>query len=368
MHSLIFSLPEILDVQKSDVKITHLGFSRIAAWDTFVLVHESANLYHLSGWRNVIRSTYGHSPHYLMASRNDTISGILPLIHLKSLLFGNSLVSMPFFDMGGILAEDIGIERALLDEAVRLARDLGADLDLRHDRPLSRLGPHAVQAPVSVNKVRMLLELPHSSEALFASLKSKLRSQIRKPIKEGLKTRIGGEELIRDFYTVFAKNMRDLGSPVHSINLIGNVLKEFRMTARIIMVYKEQTPVASGLVIPFKHTMQNPWASALREYSRLSPNMLLYWAMLEYACQRGCRYFDFGRSTPGEGTYHFKEQWGAKPEALHWYYFSRSNPAGAGNAKPSEKAGFSSAIRIWKRLPVPVTRVFGPLIRKHISL
>lgn len=216
------------------------------------------------------------------------------------------------------------------------------------------------------HKVRMLLDLPDSSKTLITSLKSKLRSQIRKPIKEGLSTKIASLELLEDFYRVFSINMRDLGSPVHSNKLMSHVLEEFPEKAKIAMVYKDAQPIACSLIIDFKNTLENPWASALRKYSSLSPNMLLYWSMLEYACNNGLTQFDFGRSTPGEGSYKFKEQWGAKPTALHWLYVSLNGHQI--NEKTSEKSGFGSFISCWQKLPVPITRVIGPMIRKHIGL
>jgi FemAB-related protein (PEP-CTERM system-associated) len=304
--------------------------------------------------------------------------GILPLVHLKHFLFGNSLISLPFFDMGGILADDEKIERALLAEAMRIGRDLKVDkLELRHAGPVSWLASGDKHPPQSENelvvrtlshKVRMILELPDTPEALMNSFKAKLRSQVKKPLKEGLTAKIGGKALLEDFYSVFSANMRDLGSPVHSRKLIENVLMEFSNEARIAVVYgKGARPMASSIVIGFKDTLENPWASALREYSALSPNMLLYWTMLEYACNQGFRYFDFGRSSPGEGTYFFKEQWGAKPMSLNWHIVSvDGRPLGSEDA--SDKARFGKAISYWQMLPIPVTKILGPKIRKYIGL
>jgi len=310
-------------------------------WDYYVIQHSQGTLYHLSGWKNVIEKTYGHNSLYLMAmqqpepgnqqlvtrnsqavTRNrqlatrNPIVGILPLVHLKHFLFGNTLVSMPFFDMGGILADNDEIEKALLTEVIQFGRKLKVDnLELRHIQPLSWLKELNSSNPQPAtrnwvfqtrsHKVRMLLDLPDSSKKLIKSFKSKLRSQIRKPIKEGLKPRIGGLEFLDDFYDVFSTNMRDLGSPVHSKHFMKNVIEAFPDKAKIVIIYKENKPIACSLMIGFKHILENPWASALRKYSRLSPNMLLYWAMIEYACDNGYNQFDFGRSSPDEGTYKF---------------------------------------------------------------
>lgn len=369
------------------------------AWDAFVDSHSEGALYHLSGWRKVIEKTYGHKTYYLIAEKRlsegpqegkTVIEGILPLVHLKHMLFGNSLISMPFVDDGGVLVKEGTVEAALLSEAAAQGNRLGAErIELRHAalhpvfQDISRRF-EAYAMTTSCHKVRMVLDLPETSEALSGSFKAKLRSQIKKPQKEGLTSDIGGLELLDDFYTVFAVNMRDLGSPVHSKAMISNTLQTFETSSRICMVYLEKKPVAGGVMIGFKGVLRNLWASSLREYARLSPNMLLYWAMLEYACEQGYTAFDFGRSTPEEGTYKFKAQWGAQPVPLYWHdivlkgkvcepqnanTLSNDVSALSNEASTSTRKGkFDTAMSVWKKLPVPVTKIFGPIIRKHIGL
>ncbi len=420
------------------IKVKTIQSTDTPAWDAYVHSHPHSTLYHLSGWKNVIEKTYGHKTYYLMAinssklkaqsSRDNCITanqltaglihaqstdyqlsakniqqpelsnpinpsnpinstnpivGILPLVHLKHLLFGNSLISIPFFDLGGILADDKETEKVLLSEAIKLGEDLEVNhIELRHIKPLSWLNKtnstntnnpinsmnptNPVTYETKSHKIRMLLDLPKSSEILMKSFKSKLRNKIKRPLKEGWRPRIGGLELLEDFYKVFSINMRHLGSPVHSKKLMKNVLEEFPESTKIVMVYQENQPLACSLIVGFKDTLENPWASALREYSRLRPNTLLYWTMLEYASDHGFNYFDFGRSSPDEGTYKFKEQWGAKPTPLHWHYVSlNGHPF---DEETPKKSKFEKAIRYWQKLPVPVTKVVGPMIRKYIGL
>ena len=305
------------------------------------------------------------------------ILGVFPLVHFKNVISGNALVSLPFVDGGGILADSRPVEENLLAEAIRLGRAVGAStLELRHERALdscsdaSSLPNEASSGLPTISarsdKVRMLLDLPTTSKALVASFKSKLRSQINKPLKAGLTTAIGGLELLEDFYRVFLVNMRDLGSPVHSMELMRHVLGEFADCSRIFVVYLSGEPVASALVIGFDKVLRNPWASSLRKYATLSPNMLLYLRMLEYACDEGYRVFDFGRSTVGEGTYKFKEQWGAVPVPLHWYYLSLSGKSLDPHSSGAKR--LEVARHYWRKLPLIVTKLVGPRIRKHISL
>ena len=351
-----------------DIEVEVRQVKDMAVWNSYADAHPRATLYHCAEWQHIIQKTYGSDVYFLTCVKSpNRLAGLLPLVRIRHLFGGSSLVSMPFFDFGGILADCEEVEKALLDTAVRLGRKLRGDyIELRHVHPFSWLSPAAGRAcETRMNKVRLLMELPASAEVLMSSFKSKLRSQIKRPLKDGLHSKIGGQELLEDFYEVFARNMRDLGSPVHSGKLMKNVLKSFPGNARIIMVYKEKQPVACSLVVGFKNTLENPWASSLRQYSRFSPNMLLYWTMLAYACDNGYRFFDFGRSTPGEGTYRFKKQWGAQPVPLHWQYIYLKD-----TAVPDvlEKSRFEKAIQYWKKLPIPVTRIIGPAIRKHIGL
>ncbi len=342
-----------------------------AAWDNYVAANPKSSVWHLWGWREVIEKTYGHTPYYLLATGVSGLDGVLPLFHVKSLLFGNTFVSVPFLDGGGLLARTEDAGRGLLFQAVGIARRTGAStIELRclepptapaHTLPGGILthGPH-------VRKVRMLLALPGSSEALLGSFKAKLRSQIKRPSKAGCQAVVGGMELLDQFYRVFRINMRDLGSPVHSKKLFVRVLQEFPGNARIFLVKKQGAPIAASLTISLGDTIANPWASSLRTFSALSPSMLLYWTMLEFACDNGFRYFDFGRSSPDGGTYRFKAQWGAAPVPLNWGYISLNAASPAPFTTRRDR--LDRFARYWKRLPVSLTSVLGPVIRKQISL
>ena len=337
-------------------------------WDEYVRERSSGHLFLQSGWGPVIQATYGHPCFFLLfRGSSGRIEGILPLVHIKSLVFGNRLVSLPFFDRSGLMADGPVAEEALLGAALALARERNIpEMELRQGWEVTNI-PEPQKWTLQTHKVRMVRALPDSSEALMKSFRSKLRSQIRKPVKEGLFFRIGSIEFLADFYRVFVRNMRDLGSPVHSPNLFSQIVHWFPEQTRFVLVYGAGgIPMAGSVVMGFGNTLCNPWASALREFSRFSPNMLLYWAMLSYACDKGYRFFDFGRSTPNEGTYRFKKQWGAEAEPLVWYKCRLD-----GRTRSQEihgSSGLDRAVEVWKRMPISVTRLLGPRIRGQIDL
>jgi FemAB-related protein (PEP-CTERM system-associated) len=327
----------------------------------------------------VIRDTYGHKSYNLLAEDREKreahgIRGVLPLVHIKSLLFGNTLVSMPFLNYGGLLADDERRKSCFLRR-----QETGAPIGGWQHGTQAHLsdfldewsGYDGVEGrcctePIT-HKVRMLLDLPESSAKLFESFKSKLRSQIRKPQKEGLVAHIGGAELLDDYYQVFSINMRDLGSPVHSKKLFENILREFGGSIRLGIVKYKEAATAAGLIFCFRDTVEIIWASSLKSFNNLSPNMLLYWSFLEYVTDAGYRHFDFGRSTPNEGTYRFKEQWGAKPYTLYWYEQGTQRESGklvnVGAHRYRHKAE-----EYWQLMPLSIANLLGPLIRKNIPL
>ncbi|MBC8439474.1 MAG: GNAT family N-acetyltransferase, partial [Deltaproteobacteria bacterium] len=266
-----------------------------------------------------VEQAYGFKSFNLIAEENSLISGIFPITMLKTPLKRPELVALPYCDVGTILAKSLEAKAELLNEAIVIAKSNNASvLDIRGQINHDLLHGHDYSVQTVGNKVRMLLDLPHSSEGLWDGFKSKLRSQIRKAEKNGLVFQFS--ERVDDFYPVFSENMRDLGSPVHSKKWIKSVIKFFDKQAKIGIVQFDQKIVGVGIILSAGKTVSIPWASTSREYNRLGPNMLLYWNFLRYAADNGYATFDFGRSTLNEGTFRFKSQWGAKPYPLKWHH------------------------------------------------
>src|SRR5215831_5101243 len=226
----------------------------------------------------------------MVQDQQGDVRGVLPLVLLDSRLFGRFLVSMPFFNYGGVDAREENVRALLLEAASQEARTRGAThVELRQSQPLP-IGWHCKE-----RKVSMHLSLPNDFQSLMKAFPSKLRSQIRRPQKEGMTARAGGIELLDEFYGVFSRNMRDLGTPVYSKTFFRKILETLGKETAICVVSWKGAVVAAGFVYAFRDMMEIPWASSDHRFDRLAPNMLLYGSALEYACQLGCKVFDFGR-------------------------------------------------------------------------
>ena len=344
-------------------------------WDDYVTGNRAALFSHPSGWGENLATVYT-LPIFRLAAVNpqtNRISGILSLVLFSPPGRARRLISLPYTDAAGILADDRDSRRRLLLSALDLADELGAaHLELRQagDFPGCLEGTGNWLHTAHHFKTGLRRTLSAAKDELWSDLSAKVRNQVRKARRSDCIAKVGREELIADFYAVFAENMRDLGSPVHSLELFQNLLRHRSIRTAVIVIYWQARPAAAAIVLHQGTTLFNPWASSVRRYRPACPNMLLYWSMLEYAVASGHlhRYpsiyghrFDFGRSSPEASTCRFKRQWGAQMEPLAWHVFSKK----AQNWNPrSESLEYAD----WKQLDLQRSRREGPLLRRWISL
>ncbi|MGC1275477.1 MAG: FemAB family XrtA/PEP-CTERM system-associated protein [Planctomycetaceae bacterium] len=339
-------------------EVTVVDNPECAAWEGYLDGYGAKSLYHRVAW-NAVFETYRLSVIRLAATRQGRITGVLPLVRQRSRVFGDRLVSLPWFDAAGILADDEPDRRSLVDAAVRRAATLGVDVvELRQAEPIEA-SPH-----VRTDKVLMRLQLEGGPEALWDRLKAKVRNQVRKGEKSGLEFSTGGAELLPEFFAVYSRNMRDLGSPSHASRLFDMVLRSFPEAARLHVARWHGRAVGAGLTIASGDTVEIPWASSLRRYNGLCINHFLYWQLLREACREGRRWFHFGRSTLDSGTYQFKRQWGAEPLPLYWYHLG-STAAQAVERPNRESFGWAEAT--WRRLPLWAAQRLGPHVISKVS-
>ena len=329
-------------------------------WDAYVESHSEGTIYHLSKWQKLIQQQFGHNSfyHYSVNDENE-VNGILPVVQLKSMLFGNYMVSVPYFNYGGAISDEPDISNDLMKAAGKIAsRNSSSHVEFRDTQKYE--GDWGLRE----DKVVMLLDLPDDSEKLWKDIGTKVRAQVKRPQREPVSVKHGGLDLLDDYYEVFAQNMRDLGTPVYAKSFFKAILQTFPENAHIVCVYHNDKPAAAGFLLGYKERMEIPWASALREFNKISVNMLLYWEVLKYTIEQGYKQFDFGRSTINAGTYRFKKQWGAKPKQLYWHYWlaegqdvPKMNP---------DNPKYKLVIGLWQKMPVWLTKIIGPSIVKNL--
>ncbi|MFB3817531.1 MAG: GNAT family N-acetyltransferase [Candidatus Methylomirabilales bacterium] len=341
-------------LQPPGLAVTRLAAPPGSAWQE---VAAAAHLALAGPWYAAIRNAYGHEPLYLEA-RAPQGAAVLPAFVLRRPLLGTVVASMPFLDAGGP-AGDPALAGPLLARLRREAEACGAAL-----LEVRSLVPLPLPVEPSLSKITLIRRLAPDPDTVWRQLPATVRNRVRKAENSGVSVEVGGAELLEAFYRVFAVNMRDLGSPVHGRAFFRALFQAFGGAARIVLARRQGRPVGGLYTLVHGDTLSAPWASALRAEAVYSPNTLCYWEALRLGCRDGLAAFDFGRSTVDSGTHRFKRQWGTQPHQLYWY----SLPLGGRAVTVSARAGHWDLLsRVWRLLPVGVTRLLGPPLRRLLS-
>ncbi len=341
-----------------NLDVRQIDDSAMGEWNSYVEGHSVASHYHRYEWRNFYAEYFGKQTIYFAAYQSGKIVAVLPLVRQKSRIFGDYLISLPFFNYGGVLSDSDDATRHITESANNVAETLGVSfIEYRQYDKIAAM-------PSRTEKVSMRLQLPDSLDEIGRAIGSKRRSQIRRPLRENPTVQIGGIELVDQFYDVFSRNMRDIGTPVYARSMFAEIFRTFPGEMNIVVIEIEGRPAAAAFLLHYRKTTEVPWASTIRDFNGISLNMLLYWELLRVAIDRGTKVFDFGRSTVDSGPYRFKKQWGAEPVQLVWNYWLRH-----GHAMPElnpDSKKYALAIKLWKKLPLPISTLVGPYLVQNL--
>jgi len=329
-----------------------------ARWDRFVEGCPEATFCHLSGWQEVVERAFGHRTHYLYAESAGAVRGVLPLVEVKSLLFGHSLISAPFCVYGGIAAENEEGRKGLDSAARKLADRLGVDyLEFRNrDR-------RATDLPGKDLYVTFRKELDPDPEANLRAVPRKQRAMIRKGIKAGLDSQIDDD--VDRLYAAYAESVRNLGTPVFPKRYFRILREVFGEKSEVLTVTRNGALISSVLSFYFRDEVLPYYGGGVWRAREVKGNDFMYWELTRRSCERGIRVFDYGRSKVGTGSYSFKKNWGFEPQPLHYqYYLVRSS--GIPDVSPKNPK-YRLLIATWKRLPLPVANLLGPAIAKSVG-
>lgn len=330
-----------------------------AAWDAFVADCPDATFFHRIGWKTAIEESFGHRTHYLCAERDGALCGVLPLVQIKSRLFGNSLISTAFTVYGGPAAVDDAARRAL-DAA---ARDLAQRLDVDHLEYRSRVPRHPDLVSRDDLYVTFRKPLDADPEKNLAAIPRKQRAMVRKGIKAGLTSELDAG--VDRLHHIYAASVRNLGTPVFAKRYFHALTRAFGADCDIVTILHGDQAVASVMNFYFRDEVIPYYGGGLPEARAVAANDFMYWEVMRRACERGFRLFDFGRSKRDTGAYSFKKHWGFEPAPLAYEFLLRRG-GDVPDVNPLNPK-YRLAIAAWKRLPLPVAKAIGPLIVRNLG-
>lgn len=345
----------------SEVEICQMADSDIEVWNQYVDQSNESTFFHLAQWQNIFDKVLGHRSYYLMAKTNNEVVGVFPLVHVKSKLFGNSLISVPFGVYGGAIANNESIHTALSEQAIKLANELNVDYVEVRDQQESTdtsVDWHKKNLHVTFQK-----ELFDTEEENFKAIPRKQRAVVRKAIDYGLTSEWDTDT--KRFYAMYSESVRNLGTPVLSKKYYQALFDTFGDKCRVLTILDKGIPVSSVLNFYFKDQVLPFYGGGPAQARACKANDFMYWELMRLSVAQGIKIFDFGRSKDGAGSYRFKKHWGFSPEPLH-YRFHLVKAKSMPNLSPVNPK-YQLAIKAWQKLPLPVTHVVGPMIARNLG-
>ena len=343
----------------SNYKIKTLTNSNSINWDSYVKAHQEGTFFHLSGWQKVIQKSFGHVCYFLYAEQNSKICGVLPLVEVKSKLFGHALVSTPFCVYGGVISDNQAIKTALEQEAVKIAESLDVDhLELRYKTEQAN-GFILKQAHSTFG-----CELADNSEQILAKIKKKQRAVVRHSFKNELS--YNTTQHISDFYHLLSESYRNLGTPIFSKKYFQQLVSVFADDVDISVVSDKNNKPASAVMNFYFNDQVLPYYGGGSDMARdLKSADFMYYHVMCNAREKGYTWFDFGRSKNDSGPYKYKKHWGMEPNSLY-YYYHLVNAKELPNLSPNNPK-YKFFIQMWQKLPLKISQIIGPLLSKYLG-
>ena len=333
-------------------------------WDAYVAGHPDATPFHSRAWCEAITRATGHRCHLVTArDAGGALTGILPLHHIRSPLFGQALVASGFAVGGGILADNPAVAATLAQGAADMAKSLGVPSVELRGGPVPEGEGWASEEGVYAGFAR---DLAADDDAELLAIPRKQRAEVRKVLESGLTVTTGRSDAERrDHYRIYATSVRNLGTPVFPKALFDAVLDAFGDDAEILTVREGDRPVASVLSLYWRGTVMPYWGGGLADARRLRANELMYFALMRHARARGCTRFDFGRSKVGTGPFAYKKNWGFEPLPL--VYGRWLAPGEVARDTNPNSAKYRLQVDLWKKLPLWAANRLGPLIARGLG-
>ena len=329
-----------------------------ARWDAFIAGHAAGTVFHRAAWADVMAKAYGHRTHFVMATRGEEVVGVLPLVEIKSRLFGHALISNAFCVGGGPLAADEGARARLLEEAARIGRAAGVEhIELRDTGGAESWRTKddlyaGFEREMDVDEAKNLLQIPR-----------KQRAVVRKAIEGPFRVTVDKD--LDTFFALFSRTVRDHGTPVFPKKFFAAILEAFPDGADILTVWQDDRPLSSVLSYYFRDRVYPYYTGSDPAARTAGTNDLMYWKLMRHAVGRGAKVFDFGRSKVGTGPFSFKKNWGFEPRPIaHQYLLLKRDTLP--NVNPTNPR-YAQLIEIWRRLPVPVANTISSFISPYLG-
>lgn len=328
-------------------------------WDAYVRNCPFSAPRHLYGWKLVMEEVFKSKTHYLLVEKNGNITGVLPLISIRSLVAGKYITSLP----GGLCADDDETAGELLEHAKAFVRAGNFSYLILRD---SRIKWDLPDLTTDEEHVSFAIEIPADLDLVKCAMKRQTRQHVNQASNNGLKAFYGLDKL-SEYYPIYSKAMREFGNPTLGVKFFRSIANNIPGCSDLITLYHEGEIVGGVVVAPYKQTVYGIWSGLLQQHYALQTPAFMFWEMINYAHQNGYQCVDMGRCRVNSGGYKFKKGFGGQVQPLYQqFYLNGINQSPSVGEEMKEDLKYRIFVAVWNKVPLGLTEVLGPQIRKRM--
>lgn len=362
--------------ERAEVPIQTVIPWEFAEWDRYVAAHSDATVYHTSAWCRIVAEAGGYRPQCLAAVEDGRVTGVLPLMEIRSVLTGKRLTALPFSDECFALADTTAVARELIASAIKVRDERGlGQLEMRGAPAVAgvegRSEDLAAESGLSSNSHYNCYRIPlrDDTEALRMTFgKKAVRQTINKSLKLGVTVRRGtSEDDVREFYRLYVLNRKQHGIPPQPLQLFLTMARRLRDQPQAIVYLAEfeGTNVASLLSLRYNGVTFLKYEGIDLDYRHVLPVHPMLWTSIREAAEAGDRWCDLGRTAADNaGLNDFKRRWGTVLSPMPYYY----HPPGEGLAvAKTDSWKYRLFTGVFRRLPASLSARIGARIFRHFG-
>lgn len=330
-------------------------------WDELLRTAEGATFFHTSAWARVLSDAYGYRPLYFSSIENGRLRGVIPVMEINGVLAGKRGVSLPFTDICHPLAETPAVLQALMEQLTRHGKRAGwGHIEFKGGGTLFDHAPRAAE------HFTHSLELDEDEAGLLKAFRASTRRNIRHAQKAGVVVKLSHtREALEAFYRLHCLTRRHHGLPPQPWSFFSRIYAHIiaRDKGFVALGMHGNQPIAAAVYFHFQGRALYKFGASDRLHQHLRGNNLVMWEAIRWYRQNGFRSLHFGRTEPeNQGLLQFKNGWRAVEGKIAYYKLDLKKDAFIAGGP-----GFIKPYPICRRLPIPVLRLAGRLLYRHLG-
>jgi CelD/BcsL family acetyltransferase involved in cellulose biosynthesis len=331
-------------------------------WDALLLTADRATFFHTSAWARVLSESYGYKPLYFSIIEDGKLAGLIPVMEINSILTGTRGVSLPFTDICHPLADRPAVFQALMERLTQYGQSAGWNhFEIKGGRAF--LGK---TTPSSAEHLTHILKLGPDENVLQETFRESTRRNIRNAEKAGVEVTLSHtREAIESFYRLHCLTRRRHGLPPQPWSFFSRIHENVVAAGNgfVVMAVHAGKTVAAAVYFMFRDRALFKFGASDRSHQHLRANNLVMWEAIRWLCRNGFRSLHLGRTeTKNHGLLQFKQGWRAREGRVVYYRLNLIE-----NVFSAQSSGVSSSYQVCKILPIPVLKLAGILLYRHMG-